>query len=864
MGSFEESARAFAAFASRMPAGGWPALVAGARRIGVVVVSADGDGAQPWFALTLAALLRREGHAVTVLLAGADPRVTAAADELPALTVARLDERRPPAGDGFDVLVAPVGFGDGAWSGAPVILYETVACRVRVIRGRDGRDIETSFTPAADDFAVWSRLSFDVVAADSAVRALVAALGDGAAATAGPRPLIATSLAPVKIQRQQTAVASWIQQGFDVVSVNAPDEIALLQPQFPAVAFRVAARDARALAGKPLVSLDDVLAALRAENRALSGIVNSDIVLGPLDDRLLADAVPALAGDGLAFAKRMDQEHETDAGVRYDGGIDAFFFGRPLLRAYPATSYFLGLPWWDYFFAAFSLLAGHRTVEIQPPIAFHLAHKSFYDIRKHWVPLAIDTQALLTPLLQGKEELLHESGMDLALRAITRVATGEIADEYDVEIEYAFTLMATGIIRLLKEGLRPAGHSYRPAGGTAASAAGAPRLRLGLGTMGDGRWPGGAARIAHLAAALARLPPDERPHLSLVVPAQHADSAALHADVLADVDEVIQIGFDRADWRHPRRSSVRALDDVFGRVDFLFPLLDQALPGRPAASLLAEFEHEQVKSLFSEADRARRDGIGRAIAASADALVLCSHISRTNWQRLGPDARPLVRVLPWRAMPLPAWYALDPAAVAAQHGIAQPFLICCNPMGVQKGYSSLLDAVAALAAAGIRPLVVCTGETEQARDPLMRAIQNRLRELGIADRFRWLGALPRAEQMALMRASQAVIQPSVYEGWSLVVEEARALGKALFVSDLETHQEQAPPRARFFRAGDARHLAKVLAHSLPRLAPGPSLADEQQAREGAEALALQMARDVCALARETIALVAARRQAPAA
>ncbi|HVR63324.1 MAG TPA: glycosyltransferase, partial [Polyangia bacterium] len=828
-----------------------------------------GELALPWFALALAALLRREGRAVSLLVCEPDELVPDRwAPSLrrfwDSFTVARAGT---PAAEALDDVIAPAGL-EGATArfldqrrerGGRVTWYQTRTSALRVVRGDRAREVATAFTADAGDFAVWSRLRFDVVAADPGVRELVAALALDDERGAGGRPLIATSLAPAKIERQQAAVRSWIEQGFDVVSVNVADEIGALSPQFPGVAFRVATRDARAMAGKPLVALDDVLGALRAENRTVSAIVNSDIVLAPLAGRPLGAAVASIAAGGFAFSKRLDQETEADPGVRYEGGIDAFFFGRMLLFDYPATPYYLGLPWWDYFFALYPLLAGHPTVELREPIALHLAHKSFYDIIRHWLPLAIETQALMEPLLASWGPAVRESGMELALRAIARVATSGDSADQTMAIEHAYTLYARSMMRLLAEALAP-----RPGDRVAPRVAvrgrpGGGRLRLGIATVSGGEAAGGAARIAHLVAALAALPADERPRLSLVVRPEHASGAAVYAPALAQVDEVIQVGFSDHLWPHPRRSSVRSLDEVFAHVDFLFPVAEMALPGRPAASWIADLRHERIREPLAPPDRERRRRAARAIAEGADLLVLSSHQLRHDWQFAHPQARPMVRILPWPAMPQPSWFALEPAVVAARYGIREPFVICCNRFSVYKGLGALLDAVAALAARGQAPLVVCTGRTEDQQTPgLYQVVQKRLATLGIADRVRVLGFIPREEQMALMRASQAVLQPSLNEGWSTVVEEARALGKLIVLSDVEAHQEQAPPRGRYFYAGNAVELAWVLGRVLPGLRPGPSLADEEPARREAEARALAFARDVCALAREAIARLGAR------
>src|ERR1700733_6230934 len=78
---------------------------------------------------------------------------------------------------------------------------------------------------------------------------------------------------------QADCVASWIEAGFKVYSVNAPEEIPALAGRFPQVEFMPTDRDARAVAGRKMPFIDDLLLALARQDRLIVGIVNADICL---------------------------------------------------------------------------------------------------------------------------------------------------------------------------------------------------------------------------------------------------------------------------------------------------------------------------------------------------------------------------------------------------------------------------------------------------------------------------------------------------------------------------------------------------------------------------------------------------------
>jgi hypothetical protein len=371
--------------------------------------------------------------------------------------------------------------------------------------------------------------------------------------------------------------------------------------------------------------------------------------------------------------------------------------------------------------------------------------------------------------------------------------------------------------------------------------------------------------IFDLVNALRRLPPEERPELVLVIPSSCANAIAEHARLLPLVDQIIEVGFPDVGRRHAGLLVVRDFDELFKHIDFLYPARMMALPGRPVATWIPDFEHHRLAMVLTPDECAFREERYRALADQADLVVLNSHVARRDWRDHYPAARAIVRVLPVRSAVEPAWLTLDPAAVALKHGLTEPFLFCANPFWVHKGHSALVDAVAHMVETGAGPpLIACAGSLDDRRFPgIFQVIRARMEAAGVADRFRILGPVPRDERIALMRRSLAVLQPSKFEGWSLIVEEARALGKTILLSDIETHREQTPPRGHLYYPGDVVELARILGELLPTMTPGPNLEDEQQAGRAAEEAALRYARAVCALAGEAASIGIAVRKAAA-
>ena len=76
------------------------------------------------------------------------------------------------------------------------------------------------------------------------------------------------------------------------------------------------------------------------------------------------------------------------------------------------------------------------------------------------------------------------------------------------------------------------------------------------------------------------------------------------------------------------------------------------------------------------------------------------------------------------------------------------------------------------------------------------------------------GFISREDQLGLIQNSLAVIQPSKFEGWSTVVEDAKALNKYLLLSSIPVHREQLKNNGSFFDSDDFVKLVFFIDKSL--------------------------------------------------
>ena len=190
---------------------------------------------------------------------------------------------------------------------------------------------------------------------------------------------IATSIAPKEIEKQQTAITTWLDLGIRVLSVNNADEIELLQPHFPEVSFFPTERNALEVVRRPLVYFDDVLKALNSANSEVCGIINSDIHLR-VDEHFL-DFIVEESRNSFIYGSRIDiPSFDQSTGTAFDTGFDFFFFDQAVFGLYPPTSFAIGATWWDYWAVIVPLLSRYPVKKLISPVAYHVDHA------KNWSP----------------------------------------------------------------------------------------------------------------------------------------------------------------------------------------------------------------------------------------------------------------------------------------------------------------------------------------------------------------------------------------------------------------------------------------------------------------------------------------------
>ncbi|MEZ4662667.1 MAG: glycosyltransferase family 4 protein [Caldilineaceae bacterium] len=147
------------------------------------------------------------------------------------------------------------------------------------------------------------------------------------------------------------------------------------------------------------------------------------------------------------------------------------------------------------------------------------------------------------------------------------------------------------------------------------------------------------------------------------------------------------------------------------------------------------------------------------------------------------------------------------------------FLLCVGRMAPKKGFDVLIRALAEPALAGREVVAVMVGEGAQKAE-----LQALARELGVAERLRWVGNVPNDQISRYYNAGDVLINPSVrnpVDGLNVCVLDAMSCAKPVVASNVSGSPLAVVDGETGFLVPE--NDAAALAQSLAKLMDNPDL-----------------------------------------
>lgn len=248
----------------------------------------------------------------------------------------------------------------------------------------------------------------------------------------------------------------------------------------------------------------------------------------------------------------------------------------------------------------------------------------------------------------------------------------------------------------------------------------------------------------------------------------------------------------------------------------------------PTIAWIPDFQHRHLPDMFSTTAYWRRELGIRIQILSGRTVMLSSKNARYDCEKFYPGAKGRTFLVPFAVEFPPDVLAKEPAAIREQYELPADFIFLPNQFYKHKNHEVVIRAMRILKERGKNILVAASGQTEDPRHPqYYDSLCKLVRMLNVTEHFRFLGMVPYEDLIGLMRASLAVINPSLFEGWSTTVEEAKTLGVPLILSDIPVHHEQVRESAFFFDPTSPVSAASAMEIVLDKCKPGPRLQQEE-------------------------------------
>ncbi|MEQ1531738.1 MAG: glycosyltransferase family 1 protein, partial [Methylococcales bacterium] len=223
--------------------------------------------------------------------------------------------------------------------------------------------------------------------------------------------------------------------------------------------------------------------------------------------------------------------------------------------------------------------------------------------------------------------------------------------------------------------------------------------------------------------------------------------------------------------------------------------------GIPTLAWIADFQHRRLPMMFSRVNYYWRDIGYWALSHCATRLMVSSQDAKHDCETFYPKSIGRVNAVPF-AVKMGAGISLtELQQIRSLYDLPEKFYFLPNQFWRHKNHLNVIDALNTLKQSDSDIIIVSSGNPKDGRNPEHpRRVLDLIKSYGLEKQFIFLGLIPFEHILPLMRLAAAVLNPSFFEGWSTTVEEAKAVGAPMLLSDLPIHREQAEGRAVFFDA----------------------------------------------------------------
>jgi glycosyltransferase involved in cell wall biosynthesis len=341
------------------------------------------------------------------------------------------------------------------------------------------------------------------------------------------------------------------------------------------------------------------------------------------------------------------------------------------------------------------------------------------------------------------------------------------------------------------------------------------RLKIGILFNFSPQWMGGVIYIINIIHTLDFLEDADKPQILLFY----------RSDLSKFIPEIKYPYLEAHEWKFPslfkgyckslltRRNVF--IQDIIKKypLDVLFPMHDFPVKSGKNVKLVswwADLQHKHYPGFFSHSQVLARDIRTKLILRNCDHLVLSSNDVRNDFLKFYAVPKEL-NIHIFHFVSVIESFNMPETDIKKRYHLPEEYFLVSNQFHKHKNHRIVLLALARLKESGTKIHVAFTGKLPgQVNSAYLTEIHNIIESNKLHDQVTFLGVINRSDQLQLMKLSQAIIQPSLFEGWSTVNEDAKSLQVPVIASDLAVNIEQMEQQATYFDPHDEHGLAQIL------------------------------------------------------
>lgn len=346
------------------------------------------------------------------------------------------------------------------------------------------------------------------------------------------------------------------------------------------------------------------------------------------------------------------------------------------------------------------------------------------------------------------------------------------------------------------------------------------RKRIGLIYSMDKSWIGGTYYILNLISALNTLEDVEKPIIVVICKSEdefsyvneythypyleYSNCKIKKNAFIPRINLLTTLLFNKSWLKYPSLPL---------NISVLYPINCSEMQSRNYTSIawIPDFQDKVLPHFFTKKDLILRNLEVKKLIASNIPIIFSSKDAKNDFYRYYPQKKNNKTFVMHFSVSLPFQDESNDKNILNKYKISSPYFFCANQFWAHKNHITLFKSVKILKERGINIKVLLSGNTGDYRNPnFFSTLEKYIKENNLKDNIYILGFIDRKEQLCLIKYSEAIIQPSLFEGWSTVVEDAKSLHKHVILSDISLHREQMKQNVSFFTPLNPNDLAEKI------------------------------------------------------